>query len=65
MIETQMTFDFDVVNKIATETIGAAIAVHRTIGAGHQKETYLTCWAYELSERGLYVEIKCPCNTKT
>jgi GxxExxY protein len=57
MIETQMTFDFDVVNKIASETIGAALAVHRTIGAGHNKETYLSCWAYELRERGLQVEI--------
>lgn len=60
MIETQMTFDFDVVNQIATETIGAALAVHRTIGAGHNKETYLSCWVYELRERGLHVEIKRP-----
>lgn len=60
MIELKTLVEFDYINKLASDIIGAAIAVHRTIGAGHHKETYLTCWVYELREKGLNVEIYSP-----
>lgn len=57
MLQLKTNFDTDSMNAMATEVIGAAIAVHKTIGAGHLKETYLACWVYELRERGFKVEV--------
>ena len=42
-------------NTLATEIIGAAIEVHKELGAGLQKELYLDCLSYELELRGLCV----------
>jgi GxxExxY protein len=42
-------------NIVATEVIGACIAVHREIGAGLNRITYLECIKYELEERGMDV----------
>ena len=36
--------------------IGAAIEVHRHLGPGLLESTYEACLAFELAERGLYVE---------
>lgn len=57
MLQLKTTLNLDSMNAMATEIIGAAITVHKTIGAGHQRETYLSCWVYELRERGFHVEV--------
>jgi len=44
------------INAITQEVIGAAIAVHRTLGPGLLESAYEACLAYELTERGLAVE---------
>jgi len=43
-------------NGITDEVIGAAVAVHRQLGPGLLESAYEACLAYELSERGLFVE---------
>ena len=43
-------------NEITEEVIGAAIAVHRTLGPGLLESAYEACLAYELAERGLAFE---------
>ena len=42
--------------KIASEIVDAAIAVHRELGPGLLESAYESCLAYELRKRGLYVE---------
>ena len=43
-------------NEITEKVIGAAIAVHRTLGPGLLESAYEACLAYELADRGLAVE---------
>ena len=40
-------------NPVTGQIIGAAIEVHRILGPGLLKSTYLTCLQYELAARGL------------
>jgi len=47
-------------NDIATEVIGAAIAVHSTLGPGLLESAYKECLWYELVKKGLYVEKEKP-----
>ncbi len=43
-------------NKITESVIGAALAVHRTLGPGLLESTYEACLFHELNEMGLKVE---------
>ena len=45
-------------NRIASEIIGAAIAVHTRVGPGCFESAYLPCLAYELHQRGLSFQTK-------
>ena len=47
-------------NDIATEVIGAAIAVHSTLGPGLLESAYREYLWYELVKKGLYVEKEKP-----
>ncbi len=42
--------------RITEEVISSAIDVHRHLGPGLLESTYETCLAYELTERGVFVE---------
>lgn len=44
------------INKITETIIGAAIAVHKSLGPGLLESAYETCLAFELADRGLSVE---------
>ncbi len=44
------------VNDITEKVIGAAIAVHKELGAGLLESAYESCLAFELMDRGLKVE---------
>ncbi|MDB5138983.1 MAG: hypothetical protein JWR12_899 [Mucilaginibacter sp.] len=48
-------------NDLATEAIGAAIAVHRSLGPGLLESAYKECLYYELVKKGLYVKKKNHC----
>ena len=48
---------FDIASK---EIIGAAIEVHRALGPGLLESAYEECLAYELTQRGLFVERQKP-----
>ncbi len=43
-------------NQISSETIGAAIEVHKELGPGLLESTYETCLAFELRKKGFKVE---------
>jgi GxxExxY protein len=47
-------------NGITESVIGAAIAVHRTLGPGLLESAYEACLAFELTDRGLKVEQQVP-----
>ena len=47
-----------IINKISETIIGSAIAVHRELGPGLLESTYEACLAFELTDRGLSVELK-------
>jgi len=47
-------------NPLVRQIIGAAIAVHRALGAGLFESSYEACLAYELMERGLPFERQVP-----
>ena len=47
-------------NPLVRKIIGAAIAVHRSLGAGLFESSYEACMAYELMERGLPFERQVP-----
>ncbi len=47
-------------NGITRTIIGAAIEVHRTLGPGLLESAYQACLAYELTNRGLKVEVQKP-----
>lgn len=53
---TEFTEDFVVLNKLASEVIGAGIKVHRTLGPGLLESAYKECLFYELSKAGFFVE---------
>jgi GxxExxY protein len=50
----------DVPNDLTEAIIGAAIAVHRTLGPGLLESTYEACLVHELRERGLETERQKP-----
>ena len=43
-------------NKLTEDIIGAAITVHRELGPGLLESAYEACLAFELVDRGLFVE---------
>jgi len=43
-------------NQITEAVIGAAITVHRELGPGLLESAYEACLAYELEDRGFFVE---------
>jgi len=47
-------------NQVTEQIIGAAIAVHRTLGPGLLESAYETCLVYELTQQGLKVEAQKP-----
>jgi GxxExxY protein len=47
-------------NDLATEVIGSAITVHKTLGPGLLESAYKECLFYELVSKGLYVEKERP-----
>jgi len=47
-------------NQITENIIGAAVDVHRTLGAGLLESAYEACLAFELAERGLKIERQKP-----
>jgi len=47
-------------NRIASEIIAGAIAVHTRVGPGCFESAYQPCLAYELQQRGLSFETKVP-----
>src|SRR4051794_6005572 len=48
------------VNRISSEIIGSAIAVHRALGPGLLESAYEACLAFELVERGFKVKQQDP-----
>ena len=52
--------EFDRLNRITENIIGAAIQVHRTLGPGLLESAYVACLAYELNKRGLSTEEQKP-----
>jgi GxxExxY protein len=44
------------INKITETIIGSAIAVHKSLGPGLLESAYEACLAFELADRGLFVE---------
>ncbi len=46
------------INEITQAIIGAAIAVHKELGPGLLESTYEACLAYELTQRGLKIELQ-------
>jgi len=50
----------EIENELATQVIGACIAVHRTLGPGLLESAYKECLFYELFKRGLFVEKEKP-----
>jgi len=45
-------------NKLSEAIIGAAIAVHKELGAGLLESAYQACLAFELRDRGYQIEIQ-------
>lgn len=48
------------VERVATQVVDAAFAVHSTLGPGLLESVYEVCLAYELTKRGLKVERQLP-----
>jgi GxxExxY protein len=48
------------INRITEAIIGAAIAVHKTLGPDLLESAYEACMAYELVEKGLKIEQQKP-----
>lgn len=44
------------IETLGSLVIGAAISVHRSLGAGLRRQIYIECIAYELTLMGLYVQ---------
>lgn len=49
-------------DRLAHDTIGAAIEVHRQLGPGFLERTYEDALAIELRLRGIPFELQCPIN---
>jgi GxxExxY protein len=49
-------------NELSSEVIGAAIAVHRRLGAGLFESVYQKCLEIELKHLGIYTEKEVPVN---
>jgi GxxExxY protein len=47
-------------NDLATEVIGAAIAVHKSLGPGLLESVYKECLFYEITKKGIRVEKEKP-----
>jgi GxxExxY protein len=47
-------------NEISNKVIGAAIEVHRALGAGLLESAYKECLCYKLTKDGLFVEKEKP-----
>jgi GxxExxY protein len=47
-------------NELTREIIGAAISVHRELGPGMLESAYEACLAFELIDRGMFVERQKP-----
>jgi GxxExxY protein len=43
-------------NDISRDVIGCAIEIHKAMGPGLLESTYLTCLAYELRQKGYFIE---------
>ncbi|MEK6209892.1 MAG: GxxExxY protein [Pseudomonadota bacterium] len=52
--------DVDELNRLSSETIGAAIEVHRNLGPGLLESAYERCLSWELRQRGFDVENQVP-----
>jgi len=52
--------DVDELNRLSSETIGAAIEVHRNLGPGLLESAYESCLSWELRQRGFDVENQVP-----
>lgn len=52
--------DVDELNHLSSETIGAAIEVHRNLGPGLLESAYESCLAWELRQRGFEVQNQVP-----
>ena len=52
--------DVDELNHLSSETIGAAIEVHRNLGPGLLESAYESCLSWELRQRGFDVEKQVP-----
>ena len=52
--------DVDELNRLSSETIGAAIEVHRDLGPGLLESAYESCLAWELRQGGLDVQNQVP-----
>jgi len=52
--------DVDELNRLSSETIGAAIEVHRNLGPGLLESAYESCLSWELRQRGFDVEKQVP-----
>lgn len=50
----------DALNRITSVIVGAAIDVHRALGAGLLEAAYLGCLCFELTQRGLRIETQKP-----
>jgi GxxExxY protein len=47
-------------NRISSEIIGAAMAIHQSVGPGCFESAYTPCLAYELHNRGLTFAMRVP-----
>jgi GxxExxY protein len=52
--------DVDELNRLSSETIGAAIEVHRNLGPGLLESAYESCLSWELRQLGFDVENQVP-----
>ncbi len=53
-------YDVDELNRLNSESIGAAIEVHRNLGPGLLESAYESCLSWELRQRGLDVQNQVP-----
>lgn len=53
-------YDVDELNRLSSESIGAAIEVHRNLGPGLLESAYESCLSWELRQRGLDVQNQVP-----
>lgn len=56
--------DTDKLNQLTEQVIGAAIEVHRELGAGFLESTYERALSIELNLRGIEHSVQFPCSLK-